>query len=67
MKEDVGDMSALRSEADVRSFREVSIVVTQIQEDIAELKESQRRLTHLALGSILCPMVVGVVIGLLFS
>ncbi len=50
-----------------RNFREVGIILNQIKEDIDEIKHSQEKVFNIAVGSILCPFLVGGTLAYFFS
>lgn len=50
-----------------RNFREVGIILRQITEDIAEIKKSQERVFSIAIGAVLCPLLVGGTLAYFFG
>lgn len=52
-------------EDDPRTLREVGIVLRSLKRDIGELNTRLDNIRNLILGGLACPIIVGVVLGVL--
>lgn len=53
----------MTDEIDVKTFREVSFKLRELQSDINEVKESLKRMNQLIIGSVVCPLLIGIVVS----
>lgn len=54
-------------EDDPRTFREVGMALRSMRREIAEVNTRLDNIRNLVIGGLACPILVGVVLGLLFK